>query len=152
MKFILLLVFLLQSLLVGDSNYKSYINDGPSMVPTIYDGDRLLVNTDTSEGIKRDDLIIFKTEEKSYCKRVIGLTGDQIEINKTGIFVNNKLIKETSDLGLPDSKIIIKDNEYYVVGDNTGNSIDSRFLGPISDTQIIGKVVKIFHTRESSYD
>lgn len=148
MKFILLLVFLLQSLLGGDSNYKSYINDGPSMVPTIYDGDRLLVNTDTSEGIKRDDLIIFKTEDKTYCKRVIGLTEDQIEINTTEIFVNNKLFKETSGLGLPDSKIIIKDNEYYVVGDNTGNSIDSRFLGPISDTQIIGKVVKIFHANK----
>lgn len=145
MKFILLLLFLLQSLIGGNSNSKSYINDGPSMVPTIYDGDRLLVNTDTSEGIKRDDLIIFKTEDKTYCKRVIGLTGDQIEVKKTGIFVNNKLFKETSDLGLPDSKLIIKDNEYYVVGDNTGNSIDSRFLGPIPDTKIIGKVVKNFH-------
>ncbi|GIP53311.1 S26 family signal peptidase [Paenibacillus vini] len=62
--------------------------------------------------------------------------------------MNNKLFKETSGLGLPDSKIIIKDNEYYVVGDNTGNSIDSRFLGPISDTQIIGKVVKIFHANK----
>nr|WP_247681656.1 S26 family signal peptidase [Paenibacillus sp. Marseille-P2973] len=69
-----------------------------------------------------------------------------------GIFVNDKLFKETNDLGLPDSKLIIKDNEYYVVGDNTGNSIDSRFLGPIPDTQIIGKVVKIFHTNRSNYD
>ncbi|MBQ4898767.1 S26 family signal peptidase [Paenibacillus sp. Marseille-P2973] len=66
--------------------------------------------------------------------------------------MNDKLFKETNDLGLPDSKLIIKDNEYYVVGDNTGNSIDSRFLGPIPDTQIIGKVVKIFHTNRSNYD
>ena len=143
MKFILLLVFLLLSSLGG--NFKSYINEGPSMIPTIYNGDRMLVNTDTSEGIKRDDLIVFEIDEISFVKRVIGINGDQVEINEKGIFVNNKLYKETSDLGLPNTKIILKDNEYYVLGDNTDSSYDSRFYGPISNTQIIGKVIKIFH-------
>ena len=143
MKFILLLVFLLLSSLGG--NFKSYINEGPSMIPTIYNGDRMLVNTDTSEGIKRDDLIVFEIDEISFVKRVIGINGDHVEINEKGIFVNNKLYKETSDLGLPNTKIILKDNEYYVLGDNTDSSYDSRFYGPISNTQIIGKVIKIFH-------
>jgi signal peptidase I len=115
------------------------------MMPTIYDGDRMLVNTDISEGINRNDLIIFKTEEKSFCKRVIGIKGDQIETKADGIYVNNQLFHKTIDLGLPDTKVVLKENEYFVLGDNVDNIYDSRVYGPISNNQIIGKVIKIFH-------
>jgi signal peptidase I len=143
----LISIFLiLLSLVSGSSTQKVYVNDGPSMTPTINNGDKMIVNLDISKGIFKDDIIIFKTEEKSFRKRVIGLEGDKIEIKDSGIFVNNKLMYKTR-IGdnLIKPQITLKKDEFYVIGDNVDNSYDSRFYGPINQEQIIGKVTKIQH-------
>jgi signal peptidase I len=143
----LISIFLiLLSLVSGSSTQKVYVNDGPSMTPTINNGDKMIVNLDISKGIFKDDIIIFKTEEKSFCKRVIGVEGDKIEIKDSGIFVNNKLMYKTR-IGdnLIKPQITLKKDEFYVIGDNVDNSYDSRFYGPINQEQIIGKVTKIQH-------
>jgi signal peptidase I len=140
-----ILLLLLSLLSNNSSTQKSFINDGPSMSPTINDGDRMIVNTDISEGIFKDDIIIFKNEEKSFCKRVIGVKGDRIEITNNGIIVNDKLMYKTLDTGLMNSQITLGEDEFYVIGDNVDNSYDSRFYGPIKKSQIIGKVIEIKH-------
>lgn len=105
----------------------------------------MIVSTDVSEGINRDDLIVFKREERSFVKRVVGVSGDQIKVNKKGIYINNKLYKEALNIGFSEINISIKDNQYFVLGDNVNNSEDSRYFGPVEDEQVIGKVIRIFH-------
>jgi signal peptidase I len=134
------------SLISGSSTQKVYVNDGSSMEPTMNNGDKMIVNLDISKGIFKDDIIIFKTEEKSFCKRVIGVEGDEIEIKASGIYVNDNLMYKTRyGDNLIKPKITLKKDEYYVIGDNVDNSYDSRIYGPISYKQIIGKVTKIMH-------
>ena len=141
MKIFVSIFILLLSLM--DGNQKNYINDGPSMSPTINDGDRMVVSTDISSGINKDDIIIFKIEEKTYCKRVLGTSGDIIEIKPKAIYVNGILKYKTIDDGIDKKKTVLGKDEFYVIGDNIDNSYDSRFYGTIKKEQIIGKVIKI---------
>ena len=139
------MIILLITLLNGSQKY--YINDGPSMSPTINDGDRMVVNTNIPEGISLNDMIVFKIEGKTYVKRVIGVQGDKVEVKKEGIFVNSKLIHKSEDIEMDPAVITLKADEYYVVGDNMNNSYDSRNYGPIKKSQIVGKVTKVQHTQ-----
>ncbi|MDG0809010.1 signal peptidase I [Cohnella rhizosphaerae] len=124
---------------------KSYVADGNSMSPTLNDGDRMLVSTDLSEKIKADDLLIIKVSGKEYCKRVIGVAGDRIEAKEAGVYVNDRLLYKTDFM--PENAIkpaiVLGEDEYYMLGDNIDNSLDSRMYGPIRSDQVIGRVTKI---------
>ena len=88
----------------------------------------------------------------AYIKRVIGTPGDTVEIKKEedetyGVYVNGKKLNEPyiqSPYEYPVCdeemfcKITLEDNEYFVMGDNRGNSFDSRFWGPVKKERIIG--------------
>jgi signal peptidase I len=86
---------------------------------------------------------------------VIGLPGDQIEIRAQAVSVNGELMTESyvqhTDRSLVPGNVrdhvgplIVPPDTYYVLGDNREESLDSRFLGPISRAQILGQVVFIY--------
>ena len=84
-----------------------------------------------------------------YIKRIVGTPGDQVNIESNGsIFVNDieLVIKNVKKANNGDTfNIKLSENEYFLVGDNRENSIDSRMFGPISIDRIIGKAyLKIY--------
>jgi signal peptidase I len=127
---------------------------GASMEKTLHDGQFLLVNRLPHYGIgepERGDIVVFKAweqgtgaEERDFIKRVIGKPGETIEIRDNSVYVNDAVLPEpyldpgnlTTDRIGP---ITLSEDEYYVMGDNRGNSSDSRTYGPLKKDRIIGK-------------
>lgn len=70
---------------------------------------------------------------------------DRIEAKKEGVYVNDRLLYKTDFM--PDNvikpAIVLGEDEYYMLGDNIDNSLDSRMYGPIRRDQVIGRVTKI---------
>ncbi len=142
-------------------NFRLVEMDGPAMNSTIKDGQLMLTKMNVSEkNLKLYDIIILKPfgeDDMYYCKRIYGLPGDTIQIKKGKIYVNNKKIDDPykniddntyAQLGLQANtkKITLKNNEYFVLGDNRGNSHDSSSpdFGPIKSSTIKGKVIHVF--------
>lgn len=117
--------------------------DGDSMKNTLKNGDILLLYKLSS--IDRFDIIVLDEEKdnEKIIKRVIGLPGETVAIKKGKIFINDKVIDddyaygETTDY----NKVTLKDDEYFILGDNRLISKDSRYFGPIKDNEIKGKIV-----------
>ncbi len=117
--------------------------DGDSMKNTLKNGDILLLYKLSS--IDRFDIIVLDEEKdnEKIIKRVIGLPGETVAIKKGKIYINDKVIDdeyaygETSDY----NKVTLKDDEYFILGDNRLISKDSRYFGPIKDNEIKGKIV-----------
>lgn len=126
---------------------------GDSMSHTLVENDEIIVNKllYRFKSPERGDVVIFKQtgQEHSYynVKRVIGLPGETIEIKDGKVYINGEKYKETinTDLiensGLASSPYKLEDGEYFVLGDNRNNSVDSRFasFGTIFKHDIIGK-------------
>lgn len=117
--------------------------DGDSMKNTLKNGDILLLYK--LSNIDRLDIIVLDEEKdnEKIIKRVIGLPGETVAIKKGKIYINDKVIDdeyaygETSDY----NKVTLKDDEYFILGDNRLISKDSRYFGPIKDNEIKGKIV-----------
>lgn len=129
-----------------------YIPSG-SMEPTLKPGDRVLVNklSYRLHGVHRGDIVVFKRPPseaddptiKDLIKRVIGLPGDTIEGRGGQVFINDRELNEPY---LPDGTVTnsltrytVPPGQYFVMGDNRGNSKDSRFIGPIAAHLIVGR-------------
>lgn len=126
---------------------------GTSMMPTLEDGDQLLVDKLTyrfSEP-QRFDIVIFPyryNPKMIYIKRIIGMPGETVYIDEDGnIYINGQILEEDygmeqiRDAGRAHVEITLGENEYFVMGDNRNNSSDSRdpSVGNISRSEIIGK-------------
>ncbi len=118
-----------------------------SMEPTINVGDKFLVTRIYNfENIKRGDIIVFKNNEKNklMVKRLIGVPGDEIDIQGEKLYINGKDIKEDY-VKYPDEyfgKFKVPEDKYFFLGDNRANSGDSReWKEPYIDkSDIKGKV------------
>ena len=135
----------------------SWINivDGDSMNPTMLNGQ--IVYTDTSSGIDRGDIITThlpeyvineKPEAKDLIliKRVVGVPGDRLIINKDGVYINGELLVEDylTDEAVNSTyvenkcnSVLLESGEYFVMGDNRGNSYDSRSFGVVTRENIL---------------
>ena len=133
-----------------------FIVKGASMEPTFLNNEYLIIDelSYNFHAVTRGDVIVFHpptAPKEYYIKRVIGLPGETVEIKDGGIYIYNDSFPEGTRLEednyLPDNglsgnkqKIYLKDKEYFVVGDNRNNSLDSRSFGPIILGSIKGKV------------
>ena len=126
---------------------------GPSMSPTLENGDQILVNRFLYKLFEpgRNDLVVFSPNgnQKShyYVKRIIGLPGDVIEIKDGIVYVNREPFPEKLEVEpvenalMAEQEIIVGEEEYFVLGDNRNNSEDSRYanIGNIKKEYIVGK-------------
>lgn len=129
--------------------------DGPSMKPTLYNNESVIVNKIQPKlmKLKRFEVIVFDYKYEvgtRYVKRVIGLPGETVRIDEDGnIFINEELLEEhygkdvMVDQGIAADGIILGEDEYFVLGDNRNNSTDSREpdVGKVSKDQVYGVVM-----------
>lgn len=147
----LVTVFIIRSFVV-----QPFLVSGASMSPNFQNGNYLLVDEVTYlfRQPQRGEVIVFRyTGDKSsfFIKRVIGLPGEKVTI-KGGKVTVSKPDEKGSDIILSeeylplqtktigDTTETLKDDEYFVMGDNRGNSFDSRNWGPLHQKDIIGIV------------
>lgn len=121
--------------------------NGESMMPTLHDGDIMILNEFGKyfHDFKRFDIVVVKTENDKIIKRIIGLPGDKVEYKDNKLYINDELVPEefthevTHNFTLSEiGEDIIPEGYYFVVGDNRGNSKDSRIIGLIDKKQIMG--------------
>ncbi len=134
-----------------------FIVNGASMEPSFFDGDYLLVD-ELSYRFRdpgRGDVVVFRSPQQSssfYIKRIIGLPGETIEIIDDQVTVYNDNYSDgltLQEVYLSDGikrtwsgnvSVSLQEEQYFVMGDNRLNSLDSRYWGPLTDGDIIGVV------------
>ena len=114
-----------------------------SMNDTLFDKDIMILNKIgiRVSDIKRFDIVVVKVGDTKLIKRVIGLPGEEVEYKDNILYINGKEVKDRYENGYTPniSKVKLGKDQYIILGDNRGNSIDSSELGPIQRKQIIGK-------------
>ena len=135
-----------------------------SMEPTLVDGDRVVVNrlSYSSGDVQRGEVVVFERPPvlegtDDMIKRVIGLPGEAVRIDGGEVYVGGLIAAEPylaeesatftgrripgCDASTPDlvGVCIVPEGHVFVLGDNRGNSADSRFFGPIPVDDIIGR-------------
>jgi len=129
--------------------------DGESMEPMLSDGDNLIVDKISYRfrDPQRYDIIVFPFKYKEntyYIKRIIGLPGETVQIDDSGnIYINGEVLEENygreiikpGTVGIAKDPIVLGEDEYFVLGDNRNNSMDSRaeIVGNIKRGDIIGR-------------
>jgi signal peptidase I len=133
-----------------------------SMRPTLMEGDRILVNKFIYRFMepKRGDIIVFKYPEdkkKDFIKRLIATEGETVRILGGDIWVDGTLVEDPQKIkqiyyynkpGAPygenGSIIRVPDKSYFVLGDNSASSRDSRYWGFVPKGYIVGRAFIIY--------
>jgi signal peptidase I len=147
---VVIIVFLVRSFL-----FESFIVDGHSMDATLQNGERLIVNRLMYDfhAPQRGDIIVFHaTPTEDYIKRVIAVEGDTVEAKNGVVYVNGKplqesyLDKEKKLLKMGDKPftsnfgpITVPKGNLFAMGDNRPNSYDSRMIGPVEVSSVVGR-------------
>jgi signal peptidase I len=142
--------------------FQAFYIPSPSMEPTLWIGDRILVNKLSYQlhDVNRGDLVVFRspagsgTGGEDLIKRVIGLPGERVTAESGRLFIGGGLLIEpylpyqwgTADFGkvpgCAESEMgvcTVPDGHVFLMGDSRANSRDSRFFGPVPIDSIIGR-------------
>ena len=131
--------------------------NGSSMDNTLEHGDIVLLNAlqSSKDDIERFDIVVAHSSllHEEIIKRVIGLPGDHLKMVDDVLYVNDMVVNETylderfvyesqlrynTDYFTDDFEVTLRDDEYFLLGDNRLKSTDSRVLGPFSSDDILG--------------
>jgi signal peptidase I len=141
--------------------YRIYSIPAESMEPTIRHGDQILVDMYYFHDHKpaRGDVVVIQRPTILVIKRVIGLPGDTIEGREGTVLVNGTAVSEpyafySASEPLESSRNFgpthLNAGEYFVLGDNRDNSLDSRYpeFGPVPLTTIVGRPLYILSSQK----
>lgn len=127
---------------------------GASMDPTLHNENMMILNrmSYAIHDVERFDIVVVETPENFIIKRVIGLPGETVHYENGTLYINDEPVAEpyiedqvgqyTYDFTLadiPGGYTVIPEGQYLVLGDNRLVSEDSRAIGLIGESQIIGK-------------
>jgi signal peptidase I len=143
---------LIAILLVFYVFFSSAVVVGQSMEPTLHGGDYLLVSRGDSAP-HRGDVVVASVLDRGVptelVKRVVAVGGDTVVVRGDVAIVNGTPEPQRGQVIIPqfavsEPLIHVPPGSVYLMGDNRANSEDSRYIGPVSDASIEGKVVFIF--------
>ena len=151
------------ALIVRAFLFQAFYIPSPSMEPTLSSGDRILVNKVSYRlhDVNRGDLVVFHPRPESgvdaddLIKRVIALPGETVTTDSGRVLIDGGLLIEPY-LPVPDGTVgftmvpwcanqdttagcTVPDDHVFVLGDNRGNSRDSRYFGPVPVDSIVGR-------------
>lgn len=107
---------------------------GSSMEPTLHEGDRyFVVKSPLVKEYEKGDIVFFHLpgSKKMIVKRIVAIPGDRVVLNSK-------------------KSIILKEDEVFLMGDNRGDSFDSRDFGPVKEKELKGKFIKKIFGRKAS--
>lgn len=143
-----------------------------SMSPTVHVGDLIVASRfayrwppgAARQKPKRWDMVVYRAGEASYVQRIAAMPGEIVAIRNKQLFVDGVAISDRfashSDAtiypnlpNLPEpyrsrdwfGPLKISPGQYFVLGDNRDSSHDSRYRGPVAETDILGKVIYVCH-------
>lgn len=139
-----------------------YIPSG-SMTPAVSPGDHIVMEgfSYLEQKPERGDIVVFGggqtpflKDNTLYIKRIVGLPQDHLQISNDDFYVNGKLFDLTNKegrihyiygpasgyLGSSNDVVVVPDNHYFLLGDNSTNSLDSRYFGFIPRESLKGKI------------
>jgi len=106
---------------------------------------------------KRGDVIVFiypEDKSKDFIKRLVGFPGDVVEIKGGSIYINDKPAPEAifnqiyyynrGQLDAPGQKMVVPKDSYFVLGDNSATSKDSRYWGFVPKNNLLGQAIIIY--------
>ena len=129
--------------------FEIYGVDGQSMTNTLQDHERLFCTKfDYLTGQpERGDVVICHYPGRgntAFVKRLLGMPGDTVAVRNQHLYVNGKQVEDPEFMGSKPGytfpEYTLKENEYFVLGDNRGNSNDSHSVGPLKRDMIIAHV------------
>lgn len=134
---IILVVVLIRTFLVTP-----VVVNGTSMTNTLQNGDTMILNKIGMKfnDIKRFQIVVIKTDKSYLIKRVIGLPGEVISYKDGKLYINEKVVDDpyyknnTEDF----DPVKVPNDYYFVMGDNRNDSMDSRIIGPVKKSDIMG--------------
>jgi signal peptidase I len=125
--------------------------EGTSMMPGVADQERIFINKFVYrfEAIERGDVVVFRypgDPSKNYIKRIVGVSGDRIEIYRGAVMVNgDRLAEPYLPAEFRDERsmgeVVVPEGSYFVLGDHRNLSSDSRDFGVVERAAICGKAV-----------
>jgi signal peptidase I len=147
---VLSVIIMLSALIISKYMFQLALIDGKSMSPTYHNTNIVIINKLETE-YKQGDVVVFtcKSLNKKLVKRIVAVPGDTVIIKNNTLYINNikyDNIPENGSInysGLAENTLLLKDNEYFLLGDNINNSIDSRYpeVGIITYNNILGKII-----------
>lgn len=132
-----------------------------AMAPAVSPGDHVFMEGLSYLGHKprRGDIVVFRTdgiaslpEDTIYVKRVAGEPGDHLRISDGNLFINEKPVTLSNELGRisylpsshfaapPNTNVTVAAGNYFVLGDNSTNSSDSRYWGSLPAQNVMGRI------------
>lgn len=125
--------------------------DGFSMLPTLEDGEFVLVSKINYQfgDVERGDIVVFHfplDPEQELIKRVIGLPGDSISVQNGVVSVNGQALNEPYIAAAPaySGEWTVPEGQLFVLGDNRNDSSDSHSWGYLPFEKVVGKAVVIY--------
>lgn len=143
-----IIIAILIALFLRTFIFATSIVEGESMDPTLEDGERVIFNKliYILDEPSRGDIVIIQRPTKNYVKRVIGLPGETIEINRNELIINGEeftqmfLSEDAKNKTGNFGPVTVPEDSYFVMGDNRAISKDSRNgLGFVKEEEIIGR-------------
>lgn len=127
--------------------FQNYVVESHSMEPTLHEGQRIWVSKlddDFGDGFHRGDIVVFQAwgQEKPFVKRVVGLPGESVEVRDGRVWIDGEPLAEPY-LAEPTSgqygPMRLAPDQMFVMGDNRGNSADSRTYGALASSDVVGR-------------
>jgi signal peptidase I len=149
-----------------------------TMAPTLVAGDHVYAVSRGRAALRHDDIVVYRKWGTGYVKRVVGLPGDTVAMRAGVLSVDGQPVAEpyATHVGegeLTDRRftwqrafvgdsvraayaptlatwgpLVVPSASYFVLGDNRGQSMDSRYHGFVADTEVIARPVMISYSVE----
>jgi len=145
---IIIVVIAVSIFLVTRVVIQNFVVDGESMLPNLKGKEWVLVNKVVYKlhPPERGDIIVFNSPSASVprvlIKRVIGLPGETVKIDNGNVYIDDKLLDESSYIDVSTARNgtwTLGEGKHFVLGDNRPSSSDSRTWGAVDQANIIGK-------------